>query len=154
MNTAFAPDLMALLGVSDDTTVVADGFPVLNALKEVHLLLTQGAHNQYGDLPWTARQEMLETLSLFDDSLMEALLEERDVPIEQVRTLIREATLSQEVTPVMVGTAYRNKGVQELLDAVTYFLASPLDRTVKATNIDHKKVEGEPADAAKVTLSK
>lgn len=43
----------------DDTTVVADGFPVLNALKEVHLLLTQGAHNQYGDLPSTARQEML-----------------------------------------------------------------------------------------------
>ena len=43
----------------DDTTVVADGFPVLNALREVHLLLTQGAHNQYGDLPWTARQECL-----------------------------------------------------------------------------------------------
>jgi hypothetical protein len=43
----------------DDTTVVADGFPVLNALKEVHMLLTQGQHNQYGDLPWTARQEML-----------------------------------------------------------------------------------------------
>ncbi|NTU84447.1 MAG: hypothetical protein HGA45_34640 [Chloroflexales bacterium] len=43
----------------DDTTVIADGFPVLNALKEVHLLLTQGAHNQYGDLPSTARQEML-----------------------------------------------------------------------------------------------
>jgi hypothetical protein len=43
----------------DDTTVIADGFPVLNALKEVHLLLTEGAHNQYRDLPWTARQEML-----------------------------------------------------------------------------------------------
>ncbi len=43
----------------DDTTVLADGFPLLNALKEVHLLLTEGAHNQYGDLPWTARQEML-----------------------------------------------------------------------------------------------
>jgi hypothetical protein len=43
----------------DDTTVVADGFPLLNGLKEVHLLLTQGASNQYGDLPWTARQEML-----------------------------------------------------------------------------------------------
>jgi hypothetical protein len=43
----------------DDTTVVADGFPVLNALREVHLQLTQGAHNQYGDLPWTARQEFL-----------------------------------------------------------------------------------------------
>jgi hypothetical protein len=43
----------------DDTTHIADGFPVLNALKETHLLLTEGAHNQYGDLPWTARHEFL-----------------------------------------------------------------------------------------------
>lgn len=43
----------------DDTTVVADGFPVLNSLKETHYLLAQGAHNQFGDLPSTARQEML-----------------------------------------------------------------------------------------------
>jgi hypothetical protein len=43
----------------DDTTVIADGFGVLNALKETHLLLTEGAHNQFGDLPSTARQEML-----------------------------------------------------------------------------------------------
>jgi hypothetical protein len=43
----------------DDTTVIADGFPVLNGLKETHLLITQGAHNQYGDLPWTARMEGL-----------------------------------------------------------------------------------------------
>jgi len=43
----------------DDTTVVADGFPVLNALRDLHLVLTQGSHNQYGDLPWTARQEFL-----------------------------------------------------------------------------------------------
>jgi hypothetical protein len=43
----------------DDTTVVADGFPVLNGLREVHLQLTQGAHNQYGGLPWTARIEFL-----------------------------------------------------------------------------------------------
>ena len=43
----------------DDTTHIADGFPVLNALKETHLLLTEGAHNQFGDLPSTARQEFL-----------------------------------------------------------------------------------------------
>ncbi len=42
-----------------DTTVIADAFPLLNALKEVHLLLAEGAHNQFGDLPWTARGEML-----------------------------------------------------------------------------------------------
>jgi len=41
------------------TTVIADGFPLLNALREVHLILAQGAHNQFGDLPWTARVEML-----------------------------------------------------------------------------------------------
>jgi hypothetical protein len=42
-----------------DTTVIADGFPLLTALREVHLILAEGAHNQFGDLPWTARVEML-----------------------------------------------------------------------------------------------
>ena len=44
---------------ADDTTVRADAFPVLNALRELHLILALGAHNQFGDLPWTARVEML-----------------------------------------------------------------------------------------------
>jgi len=44
-----------------DTTVISDGFPLLNALKEVHLLLAEGMHNQFGELPWTARVEMLMT---------------------------------------------------------------------------------------------
>jgi len=43
----------------DDTTVIADPFPVLNALKEVHMVLAEGAHNQFGDLPWTSRVEMM-----------------------------------------------------------------------------------------------
>ncbi|WP_156946747.1 hypothetical protein [Thiothrix lacustris] len=43
----------------DDTTIKADAFPLLNALREVHLILAEGAHNQYGDLPWVARKEML-----------------------------------------------------------------------------------------------
>jgi hypothetical protein len=43
----------------DDTTVSADAFPVLNALRDLHLVLAEGAHNQYGDLPWTARVEMM-----------------------------------------------------------------------------------------------
>jgi hypothetical protein len=43
----------------DDNTVSADAFPVLNALRDLHLVLAEGAHNQYGDLPWTARVEML-----------------------------------------------------------------------------------------------
>jgi hypothetical protein len=43
----------------DDTTVIADPFPVLNALKEVHMVLSEGAHNQFGDLPWTSRVEIM-----------------------------------------------------------------------------------------------
>ncbi|MCV5754757.1 elongation factor G, partial [Escherichia coli] len=75
---------------------------------------------------------MLETLSLFSDKLMEALLEEREVTAEEIVPLIREATLAQDVTPVMMGTAYKNKGVQELLDAIVAYLPSPLDRVVEA----------------------
>ena len=44
---------------ADDTTIVPDPFPLLNAIREVHLVLSEGAHNQFGDLPWTARCEML-----------------------------------------------------------------------------------------------
>ena len=43
----------------DDTTVIADAFPVLNSLREVHLLLSEGAHNQFRDLPWQSRAEMM-----------------------------------------------------------------------------------------------
>jgi hypothetical protein len=50
---------MKFYNEDDDTTRIADGFPVLNSIREVHILLTEGGHNQYGDLPWTARMEML-----------------------------------------------------------------------------------------------
>ncbi len=92
-----------------------------------------------------ARAHMLETLSLYDDDLMVALLEERPVTADQIRPLIREATLSQELTPVMMGTAFRNKGVQELLDAVIAFLPSPDDRHMEALDLSGKV----PAEEAK-----
>ena len=50
---------LAFYQADDDTTVQTDGFPVVNALRNLHLILAEGAHNQYGDLPWTARAEML-----------------------------------------------------------------------------------------------
>ncbi len=78
---------------------------------------------------------------------MEALLEEREVSAEKIIPLIREATLSQEVTPVMMGTAYKNKGVQELLDAIVAYLPSPLDRQVDATDLS-KKANDEAKAAA------
>jgi len=86
-------------------------------------------------------------LSLFSDQLMEALLEEREVSAEEIIPLIREATLSQDVTPVMMGTAYKNKGVQELLDAIVAYLPSPLDRQVEATDLSKKATDQAKAAA-------
>ena len=111
----------------------------------------------YRDAAETARHEMLETLSLYSDELMEALLEERAIEADEIKPIIRKAVLSRNVTPVMMGTAYKNKGVQTLLDAVVAYLPSPLDREMYATNIDFKApelAEGEVADknANKVLL--
>lgn len=96
----------------------------------------------YLDDAKAARSEMLEILSLYSDELMEAMLEERELPADEIRKIIREATLAQSVTPVMMGTAYKNKGVQTLMDAVLAYLPSPLDRTVRATDLDSKE-EGD-----------
>ena len=58
-----------------------------------------------------ARGEMLETLSMYDDDLMAALLEETEYPIDKIHALIRTTTLANELVPVLVGTAFKNKGV-------------------------------------------
>jgi elongation factor G len=80
----------------------------------------------------TARKQMLESLSMYSDELLELLLGEEPVPVGLVYRVVKEATLSQQMTPLFVGSAYRNKGVQLLLDAVVRFLPSPLECEVKA----------------------
>ena len=90
---------------------------------------------EYLEQATQARGEMLEVLSLYSDVLMEALLEEREIPEDQINPIIRDACLSQELTPVMMGTAVKNKGVQELLDAVIRYLPAPKDREISATDL-------------------
>jgi elongation factor G len=103
----------------------------------------------YAEAAAAARTEMLETLSLYSDDLMVALLEEREIPEADIRSVIRAATLSQELTPVLMGTAYRNKGVQELLDAVVEYLPSPLDRDMFAIDLNSAAKEaGDGLDDA------
>jgi len=79
-----------------------------------------------------ARHAMLESLSMFSDELMEKLLEESEISVPEIRKVIRDATIALQITPVMMGSAYKNKGVQEALDGVTYYLPSPLDRQMTA----------------------
>jgi elongation factor G len=88
-----------------------------------------------------ARQGMLEALSLVSDQVMELLLEEKEVPLELIHTTIREATIASQVCPVLVGSAYRNKGVQPLLDAVNSYLPSPLDHEMFAKDINNGMAE-------------
>jgi elongation factor G len=83
-----------------------------------------------------ARQHMLEALSMYSDELMELLLAEEDVPESLIHDVLRDACRTLQVTPVLMGTAYRNRGVQPLLDAVCRYLPSPADRQVTARPAD------------------
>ncbi|MEZ6092966.1 MAG: elongation factor G [Pirellulaceae bacterium] len=78
------------------------------------------------------RQEMLESLSMYNDQMMELLLSEEQVPEKLIHEVICDACQNQNLTPVFLGSAFKNKGVQPLLDAVTRYLPSPLERTIKA----------------------
>jgi len=101
----------------------------------------------------TRREAMLEAITMFDDELMETMLEEGDIPLSQtdkVHAVIRKATMNLELVPVLVGSAYKNKGVQSMLDAVTAYLPSPLDReVVTATDVKTNELVDLAADADK-----
>ena len=70
-------------------------------------------------------QHMLEALSMYSDELMEMLLREEEVSEELIHKIVRDAVIEQDFTPVFLGSAYKNKGVQPLLDAITRYLPSP-----------------------------
>jgi elongation factor G len=70
---------------------------------------------------------MLEEVAQYDDELLEMILEDQEIPVARVKEAIRKATLSIELTPVLCGSSFKNKGVQPLLDAVLDYLPSPLD---------------------------
>ena len=97
-----------------------------------------------------ARHNLLETLADADDAIMEKYLEGIELSDEEIIAGIRRATLADKLTPVLTGSAFKNKGVQPMLDAVNRYLPSPLD--IKAI-IGHKmgdpevEVERQPADS-------
>ncbi|GAA6620339.1 elongation factor G [Scytonema sp. NUACC26] len=78
-----------------------------------------------------AREKMLDALSFFSEPMTTMLLEGEEVPKELIWETIRQATLRLELVPVLLGSAFKNKGVQNLLDAIALYLPSPVDRDVK-----------------------
>lgn len=73
------------------------------------------------------REKLLETVATADDELMELYLEGEDIDVDTLKAAIRRATLADKIVPVLCGTAFKNKGVQPLLDAVVDYLPSPVD---------------------------
>src|SRR5690606_21307790 len=88
------------------------------------------------------RGKMLEALSMYSDELMELLLSEEEVPKDLTYKVARQAVLAG-ATPVFMGTAYKNKGIQPLLDAVARYLPSPLEREIRGKDPkdETKKIE-------------
>ncbi|MCL2085028.1 MAG: elongation factor G, partial [Oscillospiraceae bacterium] len=72
-------------------------------------------------------EKLIDALTMFDDALAEAYLDGKTITPDMLRPVIRKATLSGEMIPALCGTSYRNKGVQNILDAIIYYLPSPLD---------------------------
>ena len=83
----------------------------------------------------TYREQMLDTISMYSDELAEAYLESRETE-EQIRVAIRNGTLALELTPVFIGSAYKNKGIQPLLDGVVEYLPNPSEIDYRGLDMD------------------
>jgi elongation factor G len=94
-----------------------------------------------------ARSVILEHIIETDEELMLRYLEDEEISVEELRQALRSATIRGEVTPVLCGTALRNKGVQKVLDAVVYYLPSPLDvPPIEGVDPVTREPESRPAE--------
>jgi len=96
---------------------------------------------EYADSAAKARDKMLDALSMYNDEMMELLLEDKPIDNDMIRRTIREATINRDIVPLMLGSAFKNKGVQPLMDAVCDFLPSPMDRSSFARDHDNEGTE-------------
>ncbi|MBQ9790843.1 MAG: elongation factor G [Clostridia bacterium] len=99
------------------------------------------------DLAQEYREKMIESIAETDDALMEKFFAGEEFTIEEIKAAIRKATIALTITPVLCGTALRNKGVQKLLDAVVDYFPSPLDvPAVKGVDLDGNEAHREASD--------
>ena len=84
---------------------------------------------------------MIEAVSEFDDKLFEKFVEGAALYVDEIKAGIRKATIAMKIFPVICGSAFKNKGVQTMLDAVVDYLPSPLDiPDVEGTSVDDKNI--------------
>jgi elongation factor G len=111
-------------------------------------VVTEEIPSEFKDAAISAREELVETLADFDDELAEKYLGGEEISIAEIKAAIRKATIEEFFVPVLCGTAFKNKGVQPLLDAICDYLPSPVDRgTVFGVSAkDHEKKEERNPD--------
>ena len=117
---------------------------------------TKGAEYEVTEIPadlldaaQEARERLVEAVSSIDDDLMEKYLEGEEISQDEIRKALRKGTLAMKIVPVVTGSAFKNKGVQTLLDAVVDYLPSPLDvPAIEGTNPRTDEVETREADVA------
>jgi len=98
------------------------------------------------DLANEYHEKLLDAVTALDDDLAMKYLEGEEITVEEIKTVIRRATIANEMVPVVCGTSYKNKGVQELLDAVVDFMPSPLDKKgIKGVNPETEEEDFRPA---------
>ncbi|MGN0977800.1 MAG: elongation factor G, partial [Faecousia sp.] len=98
------------------------------------------------DLANEYREKLMDAVSVFDDDIAMMYLEGEEVPVEMIKKVIRKATIANEMVPIVCGTSYKNKGVQEVLDAVVDYMPSPLDKKgIRGVNPETEEEDFRPA---------
>ncbi len=115
------------IGSEDDFNGIIDIVDCKAYMFEEDKRITTIIPDDYKAKTEQARELLIETLADFNDEIMELYLDEKEIPIELLKTAARSAILKLMITPVFCGAAYKNKGVELLLDAVVDYLPSPLD---------------------------
>ncbi|WP_294420718.1 elongation factor G [uncultured Senegalimassilia sp.] len=102
---------------------------------------------EFADEAELAHQELVEAAADCDDELMEKVLMEEEISVEELKAALRKGVITCKINPVFVGSAYKNKGVQELLDAVVDYLPAPVDvPAIKGTTPGTGEEDERPSD--------
>ncbi|MDR2964418.1 MAG: elongation factor G [Treponema sp.] len=145
------------IGLEDKLEGVVD----LIRMKAIYFDGAQGETLRIDDIPANLkeeagkyREEMLDALSMFSDELAELFLGGGDIPEEVIHTAIRKGTLSEQFVPVMLGSAYKFKGIQPLMDGITNYLPNPTEIKNYALDLDNNEEKIElSSDEKKPTVA-
>ena len=127
------------IGIEADFIGIVD----LVSMKAIYFDGDNGENVRIEDIPenllaeaMEKREELIDAASMYSDELTEAILEEKEIAEDLIIDAVRKGTLTREMTPVFIGSAYKNKGVQPLLDAVVNFLPCPRDVQNEALDME------------------